>query len=106
MEAAAYMKNEEGEVELRDYNSSMDPTEIHPQEFLGVVDSLNQELLQMQRPWEKCDEEEVKIIGKGAVSLGTKKNQKDVLEEIEIGKVRNDIEDKLISIIQRIIKAF
>ena len=99
--AAAYHKNEEGEIELRIFNSSDVPVEIQPNQVLGFFDSLNQEPLQMHRPREKWDEDDLTTIGKAAVPLGTRKNLDDILEEIDIGSVPTDIKDQLIKIIQK-----
>ena len=43
-------------------------------------DSLNLEPLQMHRPKEKWDEEDLTTIRKGAVPLGTRKNLDDILK--------------------------
>ena len=81
---------------MRIFNDSESPVETQPNQVLGVFDSLNQKPLQMHRPKEKWDEEDLTTIGEGAVPLGTKKNLNDILEEIDIGAIPNDIKDRLI----------
>ena len=84
---------------MRIFNDSDELLEIQPNQVIGVFSSLNQDPLQMHKPKEKWDEEDLTTIGKGAVPLGTRKYLNDILEEIDIGAVPTDVKNRLIKII-------
>ena len=60
--AVAYRKNEEGEVEVKVYNSLLSQVEIQHNQVLEAFDSLNLEPLQIHLPKEKYDEENLTAI--------------------------------------------